>query len=442
MTVISYFYKKLEKKIEIQSAKSLALFLFAFFISISNSISAIIIIFFLISFLCSKKKHQRIQHAITSPINKSIVIFFIFILLSYLWSEHNFTFESINKYAVILIAPFLDLLNFKKKEKKTAGIFFIIGIIFNVLYSFTISILYEFKVLDQMFFLKIDHYQNENFLRGFIDHSSLSILVSFSVFILLSKLFSKKNPKKISLSTLIFFLILFLLNSYGRTGFFTLILLAPIFLLIKRPKKKKSIIFFSLLFLLASINFSSPFKNRIKTTFYCQQDTRTEHKKIEDDARYMADSLGESVHYWKEKINNDVIWRNEIIKKTQYNSIGNRYEIWKKYKIQILDSPILGKGIGRVKKITNQQNIKPPHNSYILILFEFGLIGLILFLNIFYNQLKKYFTEEKKPILKLIFPLFFLLCMIINDYIIIYNTACFFSLFSFLLYSQENSKLD
>ena len=46
----------------------------------------------------------------------------------------------------------------------------------------------------------------------------------------------------------------------------------------------------------------------------------------------------------------------------------------------------------------------------------------------------------KKNILKFIFPILFLLCMIINDYLIIYNTACFLSLFIFLFYT-EGAKL-
>ena len=49
-------------------------------------------------------------------------------------------------------------------------------------------------------------------------------------------------------------------------------------------------------------------------------------------------------------------------------------------------------------------------------------------------------TDEKKNILKFIFPILFLLCMIINDYLIIYNTACFLSLFIFLFYA-EGAKL-
>ena len=190
-----------------------------------------------------------------------------------------------------------------------------------------------------MFFLKDDHYQNIFFLRGFIDHSSLSLLVSFSIFILLHILLEKPDNKKIlnrkTIYTLIFILILFLLNSYGRTGFFTLIILSPVFLLVKSPKNIKYLVFFSLLFISISISISSPFKNRIKSTFVFQKDIRTDHEKIKEDAQYMADSLGENTNYWEQKINNDLAWKHEVIKKNKKSSLERRYEIWEKYKIQI-----------------------------------------------------------------------------------------------------------
>ncbi len=423
------------------SISNVSLFLFSFFISVSNSISSMIIIFFLISFVFSKRKYENIKRITKKSINQSVFIFFLFASLSYLWCENNFFFNSINKYSILLIVPLLDLLNYKKAEKTIAVFFFISGIIFNIIYSFFISALYQLTILNKLFLLKNDHYQNEFFFRGFIDHSNLSILVSFTIFILLSYLFNtqkrKKKIKKNSLRILIFILVLFLLNSYGRTGLFTLIMLLPIFFLIKNPKNVKLLMGSSLVILFLSISISTPFKNRIQTTFNFQKDTRTEDEKIEEDAQYMVDSLGKDINYWKTKINEDLDWKNKIINKTQPNSMGNRYEIWEDYKIQILETLVLGKGVGAVQKIVNEENNTAPHNSYILIIFEIGMIGLILFLNIFYIQIKKFFTEKRKTILKLIFPLFFLICMIINDYIIIYNTACFFSLFSFLLYSEE-----
>ena len=256
---------------------------------------------------------------------------------------------------------------------------------------------------------------------------------------------NKKILNRQILYTLIFILILFLLNSYGRTGFFTLIILFPIFLLIKNPKNLKYLACFSLLFLFISINVSSPFKNRIKSTFFFQKDIRTDDEKIKEDAQYMVDSLGKSISYWEKKINEDLAWKNEVIAKNKKSSMEKRCEIWEKYQMHILKNPFIGTGAGGVKKIITDTNINhSPHNSYILIIFEFGIIGLILFIKIFYVQLKSFLLEKhkKETTLKLIFPLLFLICMIINDYIIIYNTVCFFSLFSFLLYSKERSNLD
>ena len=82
-------------------------------------------------------------------------------------------------------------------------------------------------------------------------------------------------------------------------------------------------------------------------------------------------------------------------------------------------------GAGSIEKILEEEKnsiYNRPHNSYILIITEFGVLGLILFLNIFYTQIKTFFTQKKEKILQIIFPLFFLICMVINDYIIIYNT--------------------
>lgn len=441
MAIINYFNKNLKEIFQNLSLTSFSLYLFSFFISISNSVSAIIIIFFFIGFLRSKNKINKIEYVVNSSINKSILLFFLFVLISYFWSDKNFFFQALNKYAVLLIIPFLDLLSFKKKEKKIAGYFFIIGIIFNVIWSFFILTLYQYEILDNLLFIKNNHYKSEVFLRGFIDHSSLSILVSFVVFILLSRQFKKekyyKKWKDIILYFLILILVLFLLNSYGRTGFFALIILLPVFLLIKKPKNIKFIILFSFLFILISINISNPFKSRLDSIFNSQKETRTQYQKIESEAQYMVDSLGKDIKYWKEKINKDISWQNKIIEKKEPTTMGTRYEIWKTYKNQIIKKPLFGYGIGGTNKIVHTGNGNYPHNSYILITFELGVIGLILLLNIFYVQIKKAFFCERKEVLKIIFPLFFLICMMINDYIIIYNTACFFSLYSFLLYSKN-----
>jgi O-antigen ligase len=423
------------------STRNLALFLFAFFLSVSNSISSIVIIFFFISLVNSKNLKTNLKRVIRNKVNQSILVFFLYVLLSYFWKENNFFQDIIIKYSILLLVPLLDILNFKKRDKKVAKYFFIGGVIFNIFYSIIISSLYKLRIINNLYFLKIDHYENVFFLRGFIDHSNLSVFIAFSIFLLIDYLFNQK--KNIRLNIIVFILILikilFLLNGYGRTGLFILFALFPIYIMFKKPGKIKLILSISIVTLIILISISSPFIERIKTTFYTSQ-TTSNIEKIKKDAIYMSDSLGYSVKYWEEMINKDIIWKNEIIKKNEKSSLEKRFLIWKKYEEHVLNKKWFGEGAGGVKKIVNEQDVKYPHNSYIHIIIEFGIIGLLLFVNIFYSLFKNYVSEEKKNILKLIFPFLFLLCMIINDYLIIYNTACFLCLFIFLFYT-EGAKL-
>lgn len=439
--MISTFKLNFSKTLKNISTSNLALFLFAFFLSVSNSISSVIIVFFFISLINSKDLTKNLNRVISNKVNQSILIFFLYILLSYFWKENNFFQDTIIKYSILLLVPLLDILNFKKNDKEVAKYFFIGGILFNILYSIIISSLYKLRIINNLYFLKIDHYENVLFLRGFIDHSNLSVFIAFSIFLLIDYLLNQKKIIKLNIIVFILILlkILFLLNGYGRTGLFILITLFPIYIMIKKPKKLKLIFSISIVMIIILISVSAPFIERIKTTFYISQ-TTTINEKIKKDAIYMSDSLGYSVKYWEEMINKDIKWKNEIIKKNEKSSLEKRFLIWKNYKESFLNKKWFGEGAGGVKKIANEQDIKYPHNSYIYIIIEFGIIGLLLFINIFYSLFKNYVNRRKKNILKFIFPILFLLCMIINDYLIIYNTACFLSLFIFLFYA-EGAKL-
>ena len=176
--------------------------------------------------------------------------------------------------------------------------------------------------------------------------------------------------------------------------------------MIKKPKNIKLILSISIVTLIILISVSSPFIDRIKTTFYTSQ-TISNNEKIKKDAIYMSDSLGYSVKYWEEMINKDIKWKNEIIKKNEKSSLEKRFLIWENYKEPVLNKKWFGEGAGGVKKIVNEQDIKYPHNSYIYIIIDFGIIGLLIFINIFYSLFKNYVNEGKKNILKLIFPFYF-----------------------------------
>jgi len=426
------------------SLTNILLFSFSFFISVSNTVSSIILIFFFLLFLFQKNTKKNIKKLYNNEVINAIFFFIIFVSISSLWSINNSFFSSIIQYIIILFVPVLATLNYTEKEKQVSIIFFLFGIFTNIIASLIITKLNQFEFIDKLYFLKNDHYKNIFYLRGFIDHSNLSIFTSFSIFIIFEYIFKEKlKTKKIGFIILILILVFFLIYSYGRTGLILFLILGPIYFLIKKPEKIKIIMGFLFLLITIIIFAPNPLKSRIILTYNLNKNLSVEEK-ILNDAKYMSDSLGNNIDYWIEKINKNEKWKNEVINKKTNESIKKRFEIWHEFNTQINSNLFLGKGLGSIKKLIDDENNsinRMPHNSYLLIFFEFGLVGFLLFLNIFYSQLKLAIQNKKHELyfLRLLFTISFLLCMLINDYIVIYNTVCFFTLFSTLLYIEKNT---
>ena len=426
------------------SLANILLFSFAFFISVSNTVSSVILIFFLVLLLFQKNTKTNIKKLYNNEVLNAIFFFIIFVSISSFWSINNSLFSSINQYIIILFIPVLATLNYTEKEKQVSIIFFLFGVFTNIFASLIITKLNQFEFIDKLYFLKNDHYKNIFYLRGFIDHSNLSIFTSFSIFIVLEYIFKEKlKTKRIRFIILILILVFFLIYSYGRTGLILFLILGPIYFLIKKPEKIKIIMGFLFLLITIIIFAPNPLKSRIILTYNLNKNLSAEEK-ILNDAKYMSDSLGNNIDYWVEKINKNEEWKNEVINKKTDESIIKRLEIWREFKNEINSNLLLGKGLGSIKKLINDENNsinRMPHNSYLLIFFEFGVVGFLLFLNIFYSQLKLAIKNKEHELyyLRLIFTIAFLICMIINDYIVIFNTLCFFTLFSALLFIEKNT---
>jgi len=113
----------------------------------------------------------------------------------------------------------------------------------------------------------------------------------------------------------------------------------------------------------------------------------------------------------------------------------------------IINNPIIGIGTGdfpsEYRKI-NQINTPDlpistnPHNMYILIQMQLGLIGLISFLFIFYYQIKFSFTVANKYIrdVGLTLPLLFLIIMWSDSYLLGHYTTLMYIFFSSFLYKN------
>lgn len=113
----------------------------------------------------------------------------------------------------------------------------------------------------------------------------------------------------------------------------------------------------------------------------------------------------------------------------------------------IKNNPILGVGTGdfpnEYKKIHHK--ISPqvadttnPHNMYLLVAVQLGLVGLVSFLAIFYIQIKTYIKSNDKLLRDFgkALPLMFLLIMFSDSYLLGHYTTLLYIFFSSFLYKD------
>ena len=97
----------------------------------------------------------------------------------------------------------------------------------------------------------------------------------------------------------------------------------------------------------------------------------------------------------------------------------------------IQENPIIGYGTGSFSDVFKEVNKstkrtvdydhKTPHNNYLYIWFELGIIGLIVFMFIFYFQIKE-LLQKKDALFRVLFPLIYLIIMLADSYFFSHNT--------------------
>jgi len=123
-----------------------------------------------------------------------------------------------------------------------------------------------------------------------------------------------------------------------------------------------------------------------------------------------------------------------------------RYVFIRESLSRILEKPILGYGTGSFGTIFNEQ-VKSghifdihttPHNQYLYVWFELGILGLALLLLIFYFQVKELF-RKKDGIHRMLLPLSFMFLMLVDSYFFIFIlTICYMFLYTiYSRYQQE-----
>ena len=143
-------------------------------------------------------------------------------------------------------------------------------------------------------------------------------------------------------------------------------------------------------------------------------------------------------------VNNAILFFNEIDRNT---SIGQRITYSANSLEIIKDNLLFGVGTGDFPIEYNKIHLKKtpeilttvnPHNMYILVAVQSGLIGVLFMLFMFYQQIKYSLKSSIKVVkdLGIILPLLFLVIMFSDSYLLGHYTTTLFIFFSSFLYKD------
>jgi len=345
-----------------------------------------------------KEKYYAIKN---NTLILSLIAFISFSVLSVFWSSDTFfALSYLKKYwhlfLIIVIYTSLD-----KKYIKYIFSSFLAGMFISEIISY--GIFFEFWTKEGV---------SPNDPSPFLDHTSYSALLAFTIFILMYKIMLITNIK-----WRIFYLIYFftavsnLFINGGRTGqviFFIGIIIIGFF----NIKCKFRAIFVSLLgallFFIAAYNISPVFKSRMDTALL-------DMKKMVYENNYRG-------------------------------SLPARIALWKIGSENFLSSPLMGTGIGDEAQ-NSKEDIKryqlesfmstngvfhyvDYHNAFVQYLVQLGIVGFLLFLSIFYFFIKIKIQSWVYFNLKLLFIGVYILWSMIGLTFHLNTSLVFFVLFS------------
>jgi O-antigen ligase len=389
--------------------KGIALITLAFFAPISIFITDLAIFSLVILWLFEGHFRSKWNIIKSSPWILSLLALLLLYVVGMLWGTNHQGAEWLfQKSILLLLLPILYTLNFSHKEVKYSLFAFLSATTLSALIASLIN-LGLIKHLFKYSSIFANNWQNP----AFIPYTEHNIFLAFSLLVSFFLLYNSYSNKTLRI-VLVLISILFLMNLYsekGRSGQFAFIFIFLSFSIITFWNKKH-LIFLSVIAIVV-INliayFSSPqYNQRIK--------------KIQIQVNQLD--------------------------KNNLNNLNTRYYFFKYSFEKIKEKPVLGYGTGSFVKefssISEHANKilagvhKTPHNNYLFICFELGFVGLLVFLSIFFFQIKAY-KSLNQGYFRMIFPAIFLVIMLTDTYLQNHNTAVLYCYLSFIFstYSFE-----
>ncbi len=385
---------------------------FAFVLPISRALVTLFIILLPFVWIIEGDFRNKFQKIQKKKIFLPLFGFFLLSIFSLLWSSDYDVAKNELRILSYFFALFIIATSLKQRYINTIITAFLSGMF--------ISEIIAYGVFFELWTFKNATPQDPS---PFMSHIEYSIFLAFTSILLLNRLFSKEYFFKEKILLLFFFLTVTgnLFITQGRTGQVAYVVAIITMTVLHFKITFKSLIL--ALLLLSSIfgtaySFSSNFHNRVTHT----QDEITSILKGE-----LNSSWGIRVGFW--------ITTFHILEKDPLLGVGiGDYKLAQKQEIDTGNYKYLSE---HTKEFISHNH---PHNQYLLVLLETGIIGLILFLSFFYKYFKLNIQNRELKQLSIIFGVIYSVGFLSEPLLIKQFTLSLFILFFGLFILLENPK--
>jgi O-antigen ligase len=388
------------------------LVLLAFLMPLTVSFANCIVVLIVLLWIFSGDFKNKFSLIFRSKLLIASIIFYCIHIIGMLWTEDIlWGLHILHKmWYFLLLFPILYTIVEKEYIR-----YYLYAFLSAILLTEIISYLVWFQIIDE--FMKA----NQLNPTPFMSHISYNPILAFSIYLVAHEIIFNKEISRIFLFSYIFFLVIMIFNMFitgGRAGqvmFFTVIVVLC-FQYFKGNKMKAVLATMILVpsFFIAAYQMSPLFKERANLAI---------HEIVNYDAHTVSS--------------------NQILN----SSVGGRILFTVNSWEMIKDNIFLGVGTGDFpsdyKRINERNSIgapntSNPHNMYILILSQLGLVGLISMMLILYFQVRVALTRSDGFFYNvgLAIPLLYMVIMFSDSYLLGHFTGLLFIFFSSFLYKD------
>ena len=404
------------KKLNLDKANQWLLVILAFLMPLTVFGANLIIVVICVLWLLSGNYVSKYNQIIDNKLMLASIIFFCLHVVGLIWTEDlSWGLHIIHKmWYFLLLLPVLFTL-----VKKDYVSLYISAFLIAITLTEIASYLVWFEIIEPF---KNATVQNPT---PFMSHISYNPILAFAIYLVLHEIFFNEKMTNLLFSFYGFFALSMTINMFitggraGQVGFF--VMLSIIIFQVLDKKRFKSLI--SIIIIMPGIVFTAYHSSDL---FQKRFNVGIQEVLQFSDIKNPISIVGDS---------------------SNVGSVGLRIVFAINSWSLIKKNPIIGVGTGdfpnEYKKVNlintpGLPNSTNPHNMYILVLTQLGIVGLLSMLSIFYYQIKLSYNSSNKFIrdVGITLPCMFLAMMLSDSYLLGHYTTLMFVFFSSFLYKD------